>query len=412
MLCFILNRQQATQVRDVAGRSGSGGGTGGSAAPIAPGSVLGGVSVHVAAAKDGTTLFWAAREGGAPVAVRWRRVPSDGPWRVTLPLESPTFGLPPPSPLGFAGAGGQDPGASGRAGSQASGGAVLGQAPGPMAAQPRPGGEAASAQSGPATAGGAAAGAASPGLWAEVSRGAASSPAPLAGSDRPLAHSAAGGAKGAQPGAASPAARASASGRGSGEEGGGGPRGGGGPSITLLLSADAWAYKDATPPGGLQDGPRRRSLVLQVLEARHLASRDWAGTCDPYCAIAYDGRTYRSRTIYNAHWPVWHQTFVLRDNPSLLARHASLLPPSSGTLPYSRQAAYSSAAKQPGGSSVMARQPSRVSELNQAGTATASHSSRRLASKSTWAGGRRAAPSRCKVRPTLQRGPLVDMPYL
>lgn len=57
---------------------------------------LGAAFLHVAAAKDGTTLMWAAVEGGRPVVTRWR--PGDGPWRVTLPLEDPVTGLPGPAP--------------------------------------------------------------------------------------------------------------------------------------------------------------------------------------------------------------------------------------------------------------------------------------------------------------------------
>ncbi|GFR40402.1 hypothetical protein Agub_g954, partial [Astrephomene gubernaculifera] len=219
------------------------------------GELLGSVMVHVAAAKDGSTLMWAAREGGEPVVVRWR--PADGPWRVTLPLECPAFGLPPPPPQSH----GRD--------------------------------EPAAAYSSAST---------PPSGSLDESAAPASSHA--------AARTA---AAGAQQAANNPAAAAAASAPASG-----------GPSITLLLSADPWVYEDASPPGKLYDSPRSRSLVVQVVEARELACRDWAGTCDPYVRLSLDGRTYRTRTLYNCAAPIWQQTFVMPDTPSLLSKSLSL----------------------------------------------------------------------------------------
>ncbi|KXZ44635.1 hypothetical protein GPECTOR_64g129 [Gonium pectorale] len=253
---------------------GGGGGGGG-------GGVLGAVYVHVAAAKDGSSLFWAAREGGEPVAVRWR--PSDGPWRVTLPLESPTLGLPPPPPPSVDHAAER----SGSGGNDA------------WEDAPRAAGSAAAPSSG-----------ASRGAAGQSSQASASSESSPTAGGRAREGDGAGRLKGK--GSREAAAAAAA------------PPHVTGPSITLLLSTDPWVYKDASPPGAAHDSPRPRSLVLQVVEARDLAARDWAGTCDPYVRIAYDSRTYRSRTLYNAHHPVWHQTFILRDNPSLLTRRLSL----------------------------------------------------------------------------------------
>lgn len=42
--------------------------------------LLGRVMLHVAAARDGTTLMWAVGHDGGPVALRWQ--PAMGPWRV------------------------------------------------------------------------------------------------------------------------------------------------------------------------------------------------------------------------------------------------------------------------------------------------------------------------------------------
>lgn len=36
--------------------------------------------------------------------------------------------------------------------------------------------------------------------------------------------------------------------------------------------------------------------------------------------IAYSGGVYRTRTIYNSLRPVWGETFVFAENPSLLTR--------------------------------------------------------------------------------------------
>lgn len=47
--------------------------------------VIGSALLHVAAAKDGTTLFWACNSAGQPLACRWGN--GDQPWRLTLPLE-------------------------------------------------------------------------------------------------------------------------------------------------------------------------------------------------------------------------------------------------------------------------------------------------------------------------------------
>ena len=54
--------------------------------------------------------------------------------------------------------------------------------------------------------------------------------------------------------------------------------------------------------------------------ARDLAAKDWAGTSDPYVQLQYDGRAYRTRTVYNTTRPVWNRTFVLPENPGLLTR--------------------------------------------------------------------------------------------
>jgi len=49
------------------------------------GALLGSALVHVAAAKDGTTLLWACDRDGRPLATRWGG--GDAPWRLALPLE-------------------------------------------------------------------------------------------------------------------------------------------------------------------------------------------------------------------------------------------------------------------------------------------------------------------------------------
>lgn len=64
------------------------------------GQVLGFVMLHVAAAKDGSTLFWTYEAGYQPVACRLG--PTQPPWQVTLPLEGAPpalqVRLPPPGP--------------------------------------------------------------------------------------------------------------------------------------------------------------------------------------------------------------------------------------------------------------------------------------------------------------------------
>lgn len=49
------------------------------------GQLLGSALLHVAAAKDGTTLFWAVDASGRPLGARWGA--ADPPWRLSLPLE-------------------------------------------------------------------------------------------------------------------------------------------------------------------------------------------------------------------------------------------------------------------------------------------------------------------------------------
>lgn len=44
------------------------------------GRVLGFCMLHVAASKDGCSLFWALGRNGAPLALRWQ--PGLGPWKV------------------------------------------------------------------------------------------------------------------------------------------------------------------------------------------------------------------------------------------------------------------------------------------------------------------------------------------
>ncbi|GLI62296.1 hypothetical protein VaNZ11_004899 [Volvox africanus] len=289
--------------------------------------LLGSVRLHVAAARDGSTLFWAAGLGGEPVAVRWR--PSDGPWRVTLPLESPAFGLPPPAPQPGAVASGMParseaaPAAPGpTAGSNTNGGVSQGAAPSNCAngkaSDPGRSQTSAAKPLTPATA-----------AHRDGTSTAKQPPGPAAGAvssdhidgdggsaqsdpSRPSQHH--GGAPSTSGGSSHDAGSSST-----------GPlASGGAPSITLLVSTDPWVYKDAARPRGTDDSPRPRSLVLQVVEARELAAHDWAGTCDPYVRISYNGRTYRTRTLYNAHTPVWQQTFILADNrsPSSLTRPA------------------------------------------------------------------------------------------
>jgi len=38
--------------------------------------------------------------------------------------------------------------------------------------------------------------------------------------------------------------------------------------------------------------------------------------------VLYDQRTYNTRTLYNSVQPMWNETFVFPENPSLLARCA------------------------------------------------------------------------------------------
>lgn len=44
------------------------------------GVIVGRVLVHVMAARDGSTLFWAVGQDKEPLAMRWQ--PAMGPWRV------------------------------------------------------------------------------------------------------------------------------------------------------------------------------------------------------------------------------------------------------------------------------------------------------------------------------------------
>lgn len=36
--------------------------------------------------------------------------------------------------------------------------------------------------------------------------------------------------------------------------------------------------------------------------------------------VTYDGRSYRTRTVYNSQRPVWNEIFVFQENMSMLAR--------------------------------------------------------------------------------------------
>ncbi|GAX84227.1 hypothetical protein CEUSTIGMA_g11650.t1 [Chlamydomonas eustigma] len=153
------------------------------------GHVLGFAMIHVAATKDGHTLFWALGKGGEPLALRWQ--PGLGPWRVTVPLE----GCP---------------------------------------SCPRA-------------------------------------------------------------------------------------------SITLQLSTDLWVCSQPyLDPVSIFKTPGHRTIVLQVFEARNLAAKDWAGTSDPYVLLHYDGRSYRTHTVYNATSAVWNRTFILPENPALLNKRIRL----------------------------------------------------------------------------------------
>ncbi|GIL93084.1 hypothetical protein Vretifemale_20508 [Volvox reticuliferus] len=305
--------------------------------------LLGSVRLHVAAARDGSTLFWAAGLGGEPVAVRWR--PSDGPWRVTLPLESPAYGLPPSAPQSTATGAAAATGPQGRtdlppppgatAGSSQVGmspGAAAGSIPGSSSNNNTNGGSGSKRRGSgtygkPADRSQTSATKSSPTAatalhWSETATS-KQSPGPSAGAVNGSAGSTGSAAHtdGDNGSADSSTSRPtkqgaqSMSGHGAGSSSTGlAPAGA--PSITLLVSTDPWVYRDAIPPGSAYDSPRPRSLVLQVVEARELAAHDWAGTCDPYVRISYNSRTYRTQTLYNAHTPVWQQTFILPDTRS------------------------------------------------------------------------------------------------
>lgn len=225
---------------------------------------IGDVYLNLAAAKDATTLFWACQEGGRPISARWR--PNAPPWRVTLPLELPDLGLPPPAEEGAGAAGGAA--------------AAAARPPATVGSDYRraPAGTLTPSDAGNGN------GASSIGHAADGSRGAAAA-AKQQEQQRQRA---------TQPQA----------------------------SITLLLSADPWVYKqDNASTAHARSGlAGKRCLVIQLMEARDLAASDWAGTCDPYVRLSYDGRTYRTRTIYNTKRPVWQQAFVILDNPSRMTR--------------------------------------------------------------------------------------------
>jgi hypothetical protein len=42
-----------------------------------------------------------------------------------------------------------------------------------------------------------------------------------------------------------------------------------------------------------------RSSPCLSSPARNLAAKDWAGTSDPYVKLQYDGRTYRTSTVFS-----------------------------------------------------------------------------------------------------------------
>lgn len=64
-------------------------------------------------------------------------------------------------------------------------------------------------------------------------------------------------------------------------------------------------------------------MSLPRAAARELVAKDWAGTSDPYVTLQYDGRTYRTSTIYNTTTPVWNRTFILPENPGLMTRRSA-----------------------------------------------------------------------------------------
>ncbi|KAG1680787.1 hypothetical protein FOA52_008120 [Chlamydomonas sp. UWO 241] len=103
-------------------------------------------------------------------------------------------------------------------------------------------------------------------------------------------------------------------------------------SVTLQLSADPWVYQgdsgsgrtSATGALSTYQTPGPRTLVLQIVEARDLAPRDWGGTCDPFVILRYDSRTLKTAAAATTSRPVWNRTFVLPENPSPLTRRLAL----------------------------------------------------------------------------------------
>lgn len=96
-----------------------------------------------------------------------------------------------------------------------------------------------------------------------------------------------------------------------------------GAEITLALAVDPWVYKQPlAAPVYRSTGPR--TVILQLVEGRDLAARDWAGTSDPYVLVRYNQQSYRSPVIYNTLQPVWKHTFSFPENSSPLTRRVRL----------------------------------------------------------------------------------------